>query len=158
LTVNAAAYTQSVQLNDHDVSPFDLEIPPGAPSGTLNIVMGTKWAEVDGSVAAEGQQGATTSGIIFRDDFEPEMGRSNRAFSLDPQGRFKLPDLAPGKYHACAVATEQPWLLFQNVEILKKLQSRCVAVEVGEGEHATIQAPMISSDDLEKLSADLETP
>jgi hypothetical protein len=160
LAVNGPAYIKSVMLNDQEVSPAGFDVPPGSAVATLKIVLGTKWAQVDGAITggSELQQGGRASGILWRDGDQGEMGQWNRGFFVDPQGHFNLQNIAPGKYHACAVASPEPWLLFQNPQFLEKLAGKCETVDLQEGAHATVQLSVIPREDLQKLSAEVDAP
>ena len=160
LAVNGPAYIKSVMLNDQEVSASGFDVPPGSAVATLKIVLGTKWAQIDGAITGRSElpQGGRVSGVLWRDGDQGEMGQWNRGFFVDPQGHFNLQNIAPGKYHACAIASPQPWLFFQNPQYLEKLAGKCDTVDLQEGARATLQLSVIPSDELEKLSAEGDAP
>ena len=62
-----------------------------------------------------------------------------------------LGNLAPGKYHACAVQASDVWPLMRNAELLDALKTRCTSVELKDGETANVQIAFIPAGDLQRL-------
>jgi len=150
-------FVKSVMLNDHEVSPDAFDV---AGSGaTLKVVVSTKWAQIEGSIEGAAQGGAMVGGILWRD--KPQVSDSffdpgGRPFNGNAQGHFAIQNIAPGHYRACAIADPMPWVVLQNPDLMEKIKPRCIEVDVDEGAHATIQVPLISSDDLQKMAAELD--
>src|SRR5581483_2666487 len=102
-------------------------------------------------------QAAQIFGILWLEQSAGGWNRYNRQFSIQPRGQFQIHNVAPGKYRACAV--ENPvamQMLMENAELQKKISSRCEAVDVEEGGHATLQLTAISHDDFEKMLSELD--
>jgi Carboxypeptidase regulatory-like domain len=149
LFVNGApGYVKSVMRGDQEVSPEDIEIGP-AGAGLLKIVIGTKLGQIDASISSP-PAGASQ---LFAVSWPASLGPSYRP--VDPQGRvtFSVP---PGKYHVCAVANGQPWMLMQNRALLKALESVCEGVEVGEGGRASVQMQVVTVQELKRIMEKLE--
>lgn len=143
------AYVKSITWNDEQISGTDLEV--GASGGKLNIVLSTKWATLDGTVTGDASPGETVNALVWPD--EPSLGQmGNRIAGIDPNRHFQMGNMAPGKYHGCAIAEAQPWTLLQNDSAKKKLEGRCAAFELTEAGQSTVQLPIISSADLDTLS------
>src|SRR5579872_5988643 len=92
------------------------------PDSTTDQIIGVLWSAGDSRV----QQ------ALFNRQFQPFM------------------NLPPGKYYGCAIATVQSTLLY-DYAVRKALESQCAATELDEGGRATIQMPLISSAELERL-------
>ena len=156
LMMDFGGYIKSMQLNDQDVSPEAFELPSGTPIDTVRIVVGNDWAQMDGNVSPA-TQGAQIFGFVWREDSEASGQMFDRQFSVNPSGQFRAANLAPGKYRACAF--ENPVgmaMLRQNMELREKMRSRCEAVELEEGGHATVQLTAIGREDFDKLLAESE--
>lgn len=144
-------YIKSVSLNDQDVVGANLDIPRGG-GGKLKVIVGTKWAAVDGTLSSDSTTAGPVTGMLWPD--EVNVQQQTQTFGMDEHHHFKV-NVAPGHYHACGVTGSQPpWMLLQDATLLKKMESKCVAFEVTEGGRTTIQLPSISSEDLETLSAE----
>jgi hypothetical protein len=149
LFVNGVAYLKSVTRGDQQVSANDLEI--GASGISLKIVLGAKFGQIDATVSDPISSTEPTFGILWSAG-EPRFIQN---FALDRQPH-QVVGLPPGKYYGCAIATGQPAMMLQDYAVRKALESRCAAVELPEGEHASMQMPLISKTDLEQLMEKLD--
>lgn len=94
LQVNGApAYLKTVALGDQEVSATDIEIGPAAAA--LKIVIGTKNAQVGGTIAALPAETNGVSGMVWSAD----GSEFQQSFPVDAQGKATL-SLPPGRYHA----------------------------------------------------------
>jgi hypothetical protein len=142
------AYLKSVTRGDQEVSPKDLEV--GASPVALKIVLGVKFGQIDATISEPVSSSERVAIVLWL------AGDTSVAQSFSFNGQTQpIPNLRPGKYYACAVAGGQPGLLLQYA-MRKELESRCATVEVAEGQHATLQVPLISSTELERLIETLE--
>jgi hypothetical protein len=153
LVVNGApGYLKSVTRGDQEVSPIDLEIGAAA-AGPLKIVMSTKFAQIDATVSTPTSGVEQLFAIFWPANGDPTF-RQNLA--LDPQGRTTLRNIPPGRYFGCAVAVAQPWALMGNRALLKALESPCEALDIVEGDHASVQLRFVSAQDLKRLVEKLD--
>ena len=157
LFLSGQGYIKSIRINDHDATPDALDVPAGAPSVNMQIVVGTAWASADGSITGDYKQGDKISGVLWRVQTDGPFRVNDRSFLVDQEGHFKIQNVAPGKYRACAAVTSQPDSL-QKPDVREKIESHCQEVEFQEGEHATIQVPLISREDFDRLTTDRDTP
>ncbi|MGA2601349.1 MAG: carboxypeptidase regulatory-like domain-containing protein [Bryobacteraceae bacterium] len=141
-------YLKSTMWNDEDLPGADLDV--GSSGGKLKIVVGTKWAQLDGSATGDAGADETLNVLVWTDDIS-QWQTGNRTTNLDDKRHFQMGNMAPGKYHGCAVADPQPWALIQNEAALKKLAGRCEAFELTEGGQTTVQLPVVSATDIETL-------
>ncbi len=145
-----ATYLKSVTSGNQAVSPNNLEL--GASAVSLKIVLGTKFGQIDGTFSDTASNAEPISGFVWSAD--ESIGVRILAFNnRQPQQFTNLP---PGKYYGCAIATGQPGFLLNDYGLRKALESHCAATELAEGEHATMQMPLISSTELERLIEELE--
>jgi hypothetical protein len=71
-------------------------------------------------------------------------------------GQLSFGSVAPGKYRLLAVATSNIWMLANQTDILKALDSSAVAVEVAEGDEKHVSASLVSAEDLQKAAGNAE--
>ena len=151
LYVNGApGYLKSVTQGDQEISAENFEVGTsgGAP---LKIVIGTKFAQVEATLAASSSSTDPVSAIIWRSSGDP---RFQQNFSLNTQG--STISIAPGHYYACAFAVAQPWMLLQNRALRKELESRCESVDAPEGGRVSVLLPLIPAADLKRLVEKLD--
>ena len=149
LSVDGATYLKSVTRGDQQISANDLEI--GASAVSLKIVLGTKFGQIDVTASDPGSRVERVFAFLW----SAGDSRFQRVVSFDRQP-LQLTDLPPGKYYGCAFATAQPGFLLNDYALRKALESHCPTVELAEGEHASLQMPLISSTELEQLIDKLE--
>ena len=147
----APGYIKSVTLGDQPVSPANLETGP--EPGSLKIVMGTKYAQIDVAVTGLSSDAGRAAGILWTAGEDAEV---RQGFGASPQGRATL-NIPPGSYYACAFDTPETGPLFQDRALLKALESRCTKIEAGEGEHPSVTVPLIAADDLKRLQDSLDS-
>lgn len=143
------AYLKSVTLGDQEVSAKDVEIV-GAFPVSLKIVLGVKFGQIDATISDPVSNGERASIVLWLAG-DPSASQS---FSFNGQSQ-QIRNLRPGKYYGCAVAGGQPGFLLEY-GVRKELESRCETVEVGEGQHATLEMPLISSTELERIIEKLD--
>ncbi|MDQ2899869.1 MAG: carboxypeptidase-like regulatory domain-containing protein [Acidobacteriota bacterium] len=154
LVGGASGYIKSISLNEQPASPYALDIPAGA--ATIAITFSTAAIDMEGALAASPPQGAQVSGMLWPAEEERRQSGLERSFQLDAQGRFHQSGAAPGRYYACAVEATDPWRLLQNPSLLNAMQSRCQAIELVEGRAATVQLPLMTNQELERITEDLD--
>ena len=94
-------YTKSVRLGSDDVLANGLQVEKGSSGGTLEIVVSTGTASLEGSVT-EDDKPAIGARIRLNPDPQTPYNRvRSRAASTDQNGHFSL-QIAPGKYQVVA--------------------------------------------------------
>ena len=94
-------YTKSVRLGSDDVLANGLQVEKGSSGGTLEIVVSTGTALLEGSVT-EDDKPAIGARIRLNPDPQTPYNRvRSRAASADQNGHFSL-QIAPGKYQVVA--------------------------------------------------------
>jgi Carboxypeptidase regulatory-like domain len=143
-------YIKSVQQGGQEATPWDLEIGP-SPS-QLKILVGAKYAKVEPTLSASTDGAGQIAGILWAADGDPNFQQN---FSINTQnpGTIQVP---PGKYHVCAFATAQPWVLMQNRALRKALESRCETVDAPADGSARVQLPVIPAADLKQILEKIE--
>jgi uncharacterized protein (DUF2141 family) len=146
--IGAPGYLKSVTRGDQEVSADDLEIGPSA-AGPLKIVIGTKFGQIDATLAAPPSDTGQHFVISWPDHGTPSFQ------PVSPLGRVRL-SVPPGKHYVCAVADGQPWNLMQNRALFKALESACEVVDVPEDGRMSVQMRLITAEELKRLIEKLE--
>lgn len=155
-------YLKSVTQGEHEVSAADIEI--GAQAGpSLKIVVGTNFAIL--RVTTSGQPPPTEGMLVF---FWIDGGPDGPLFPVTPDhsGMVQpggLMSVPPGRDLVCAFVGFQPWMtprLSSYFRALRPaLESRCQTIEASEGGEITVQAvqaPLISDEDINRLTEKLK--
>jgi hypothetical protein len=143
-------YIKSVQQGGQEATPWDLEV--GSSPSQLKILVGTKFAKIEATLSASTDGAGQVDGILWAADGDPD---SQRGVSLNQQTSSTI-QVPPGKYHVCAFAIAQPWVLMQNRALRKALESRCETIDAPEGGSARVQLPVIPAADLKQILEKIE--
>lgn len=141
--MGAPTYVKALRLNGRDVMDAEADFRAG---GEVEVVFSTKVASVGGQVEKADENAAAgivvfervNAGITSLGNPNPPQG------SVNQEGKFQLPILAPGEYRAYAFEALLPGQ-GSDKDLLKKFISRATAVKVGEGESANITLRQISA-------------
>ena len=125
-------YVKSVRLGATDVLQKGLQVERGAAPGTLEIVVSSAAAQLDGSVT---QDGKPVVGAQIRARPEPQTPYNEmRSPSgvTDQNGQFTIPTIPPGKYKVVAK-------LPSGSPEVPSLNSEPQIITLGEHDHQTVQ-------------------
>ncbi len=136
------AFLQSIRLGDVDVLDFGLHLD-GAPASSLEIVVNTNAATVEGIVLDDRGQPVPGVHVAAVPD-NPIEGRTDlaRNSTTDASGRFRITGIAPGDYSVFAWedVEDRAWL---NAEFMGRYRGLGVPVQIEEGNAFTMQVPVI---------------
>jgi hypothetical protein len=114
----------------------------GPDSSILDILLSSNVGAIDGTAA--GPLGPSPSAQVV---LVPEKSRHRhelfRAVTADQNGRFSIPNIAPGAYKLFAWETIEPYSWF-DPEVFKRYESRGRSINVAEGSMQTIEVRTIS--------------
>ncbi|MBZ5581969.1 MAG: carboxypeptidase-like regulatory domain-containing protein [Acidobacteriia bacterium] len=142
-------YLKSVRFGPQDASEDGLiVVAPGG--GGLSVVFGADTGAVEGTV----ETGGAAIGSL-RVTLAPE-GRYARREDLiqtveveSPGARFRLDNVAPGDYRIFAWGVpDEEFIEYPGLRQL--FESKAVSITVGAGERKTVQADLISADEIEE--------
>ena len=94
-------YTKSVRLGSDDVLANGLQVEKGSSGGTLEILVSTGTALLEGSVTEDDKPAIGARIRLNPDPQTPYNRMRSRAVSTDQNGHFSL-QIAPGKYQVVA--------------------------------------------------------
>jgi hypothetical protein len=148
--IGVQGYIKSVQQGGQEANPWDLEI--GSSPSQLKILVGTKFAQLEATLSASTEGAGQIAVMLWSAGGDPSFQRS---FSLSARNSTTL-NVPPSKYHACAFAIAQPWVLMQNHTLRSALESHCETVDAPEGGTARVQLPVIPAADLKQILEKIE--
>jgi hypothetical protein len=132
-------YLKSARLGSTDVLENNFHVE-GRPEQTLEIVLGTDYGSLDGRVLSENAQNAAAARVVLIPASRQRKDLYVSTFSSE-SGRFRMPDLPPGRYRAFAWKNppDGAWMDPDFVDLYEK---RGVAVEIagGASEYVELQA------------------
>jgi protocatechuate 3,4-dioxygenase beta subunit len=123
-------YTKSVRFGSDDVLANGLQVEKGSSGGTLEIVVSTGTALLEGSVTEDDKPAIGARIRLNPDPQTPYNRMRSRAASTDQNGHFSL-QIAPGKYQVVArsrgrkgrsVATSDPRMVSLSENDRKTIQ------------------------------------
>jgi hypothetical protein len=139
----AGMYMKSVLWGGREVTQEFIDTTNGV-SGTLDIVLSPKAADLAGMVTAE--NGEPKSGVTVtlwsRDTQSPSGVRTT---TTDQSGRFRLEGLPAGDYNAVAWDEIEPGLATYP-EFLARFNAQASSVLIAEGEHRRLDLRPIDND------------
>ena len=94
-------YTKSVRLGTDDVLATGMQVEKGSSGGTLEIVVSTGTALLEGSVTADDKPAIGARVHLTLDPENPYNKTRSATVSTDQNGHFSL-QIAPGKYQVVA--------------------------------------------------------
>lgn len=128
------------------VSVYDNGLTVGEQVDPIDILISTSPGSLKGTVTATDQKNVMGAAVVLvpqeKRRQNPALYRSSRS---DPQGRFTMANLAPGRYTLFAwddVASGA----YQNAEFFSKYSGRGVSVIIEAGARATASVPVIRND------------
>jgi hypothetical protein len=145
---------QSVTFGGHEVSPRAIDIGAGA-GGSLHVVISVK--QVALQVSLSGLQADRPAWVFLLPKGIPEPGPgSNPPMSQALQSPLTI-TAAPGEYVVNAIECAQPWPLLNSMAGFHAIASLGKAVEVKDGENASVTLDVMGREDLKRgLDRELE--
>ena len=143
-------YIRSIQQGGQEALPWDLEI--GSSPSQLKILVGNKYAKVEATLSASTTSTEQVAGMLWAANGDPNFLQN---FSMNAQNPNTI-QVPPGKYHVCAFAIAQPWMLMQNRALRTALESHCETVDASEGASVPVQVPVIPVADLKQILEKIE--
>ncbi len=152
VNVPTGMYLQSVMLNRQDVTTSGIDFSQGG-GGELEVTLKTGVAEVDGTLAATGDNAPASGTALLVPQTLPADGSGVLTARVTPGGTFAIPNVPPGRYLAFAV---QQWTsIWQNVDFLREMEREGTSVEVQENTHAQVALPLLTQDQLQLTASRL---
>jgi hypothetical protein len=143
-------YIKSIQQGGQEALPWDLEI--GSSPTQLKILVGSNFAQLQATISASAAGVEQIAGMLWAASGDPSF-QQNFSISAQNSSTIRVP---PGKYHVCAFAIAQPWMLMQNRALRNALESRCETVDAPEGGSAHVEVPLIPVADLKQILEKIE--
>jgi protocatechuate 3,4-dioxygenase beta subunit len=124
---------KSAHLGNDDVLQNGVQVEGGAAKGSLEIVVSSDGAQIEGTVSdSDKNQPLAGVQVKLRADPETDYNREHfRQAATDQNGHYVLRDLPPGKYKVSAK-------MASTGSGVPPIKSDPVAVSVGEREHRAL--------------------
>jgi len=119
------------------------------------VVVSNKMASVEGTVSGMTPQQPSGAVLILVSE-EPDTQAQPRTTAAGAGGRFSLTGIAPGRYRLYAASGMEGSALQQNPRVLKALEGRATSVELEAGARSTVQAQLISGEEIVQAFQEIE--
>lgn len=144
-------YVSAVTANGVDLLRQPLVVGPGGASDPIEITLRDDSASLSGTLSLPDGQTEPDSQVVVT--FIP---LSTNAGATAPQsgafqGKFSMPNLAPGQYLVLASPVPQPPINYLNETVVRRLQSHGTVVTLAPGDKQEIQVPLLSDTDAQNL-------
>lgn len=144
-------YVSAITANGVDLLRQPLIVGPGGASDPIEITLRDDSASLSGTLSLPNGQTEPASQVVVT--FIP---LNTNAGATAPQagafqGRFSMPNLAPGQYLVLASSVPQPAINYLDENVVRRLQSHGTTVTLAPGDKQEIQVPLLSDADAENL-------
>jgi hypothetical protein len=151
---NARGYVKSLSVSGQEVHGCVFHAFPGS-GGVMRAVVSTKMASVEGTVSGMTPQ-QPNSIVLILVPAEPDAQGQPHTAGAGADGHFSLTGIAPGRYRLYAASGMEGLALQQNPRVLKALEGRATSVELEAGARSTVQAQLISGEEIVQAFQELE--
>jgi hypothetical protein len=154
---SANGYLKSLSVGGQEASASAFTVVPGA-GGEMRVVVGTKMAQVEGSVDGIRPEDAGVAWLVLApEDANTIAADRLRNTSADRAGHFHMSGLAPGRYRLYALASPAAWTaLRQNPRVLQVIALRGKSVNLEAGGRATVQVNVMPVEELAQALQEIE--
>ena len=154
---SATGYLKSLSVGGQEVSASTFTVVPGA-GGEMRVVMGTKMAQLEGSVDGIQPGDAGGAWLVLAPEDADMIGAGRLcSTSTDRAGHFHMSGLAPGRYRLYAL-TGGPacTAIRQNPRVLQVIAPRGKSVNLEAGGRATVQVSVMPVEELAQAFQEIE--
>ena len=143
-------YVAAMSANSVDLLRQPLVVGPGGPGGPIDITLRDDAATLTGTVSSPNSTATQSDpNTIFAILCIPLD--TNSAMQMPGvvanQGKFTIPNLAPGEYLVLAMGLTQnnsiPAIEYQNPDVLREYQTKGTTVTLSSGQKTEIQVPLL---------------
>ena len=139
-------YLKAVNLGGKDVA--DAGFAAGGANLSLDIVIGTNAARVDGVVSDEQDKPSSSVEVICIPEVRRRASRDRyRQVTTDARGHFSLRELAPGEYQIFALDDDFDENEIADPEFVRVHESLGQTIELKEGEIKNVVLKLVASSD-----------
>lgn len=151
---NVQGYVKSLSVSGQEVHGCVFRAFPGA-GGVMRAVISTKMASVEGTVSGMTPQQPNSTVLILVSE-DPDAEGQPRTVQAGADGHFSMTGIAPGRYRLYAASGMEGAALQQNPRVLKALEGRAARVELEAGARSTVQAQLISGEEIMQAFQEVE--
>jgi len=132
-----SAYVKSIRIGSKDLLTDILQVDE-ALREPIEIVVGTNPGALEGRVLTEQKQPAGSVWVALLPRSSLRYKTDHRYIATNPDGRFQLPNIAPGDYEIYAWENIEK-LDWQEPKFMRPYESRGTPVHIDEGRKVTIE-------------------
>jgi hypothetical protein len=141
VTLPSDKYLKFARYNQIDILNQPWQFSESDPVGMLEVVIGTKPAQVDGSVVDVRQQAILGTSVVL---IPAHRDRTDlfKMTTSDPNGHFLFAGVSPGEYKVFAWEAIEPFAWF-DAEFMKQYEQQGLVIHAVESGRETVQLKMI---------------
>jgi hypothetical protein len=137
-------FLKSVRLGSAEISESGLDLTNSSSDAEISVVLSANAASLDGKVVNENGDPVGFADVAV---LPPEAAKHRRwassAARTDTAGHFSVKDLAPGSYRVYAWQRTASDYGPPDPELFKGNEAQNESVDLGEGEHKTVQVKLL---------------
>ena len=120
-----------------------LDLSAGTSASDVEIVVSTAVGSLDGTVQNDKQEALAGATVVLMSDaaFSGDAPYADSRFKgakADPDGKFHITGLAPGRYRLMAWDDVDESTARYDPDFVQQIASRGLLIEVGESEHKNV--------------------
>jgi hypothetical protein len=147
------SYISSLQFNQANALDKVIDVPQSG-AGQIDVVFRKGLAQLDGTVAANGDSSPRSSTIVLVPENVAPDGSNLMMRGTGRGSNFSFFAVPPGRYTAFAVE-QFDYNAWQNSDFITALAGRGAAVDLNENDHKRVELTAIPASDLLQVMAQL---
>jgi Carboxypeptidase regulatory-like domain len=137
-------YVKQARFNQNDVLSKPMQFS-SSDSGTLEVLLSSYGAQVDGTVMDERQRGVpNTQAVLIPDRLRDRIDLYKTA-TTDSSGHFAFRGIAPGEYHLFAWEAIDPYAYF-DPDVMKQFESNGKPMHIVESAKENVDVRVIPAE------------
>jgi len=143
LNTTAEAFLKEARWGDLNALESGLDLSAGTSASDVEIVVSTAVGSLDGTVQNDKQEALAGATVVLMSDaaFSGDAPYADSRFKgakADPDGKFHITGLAPGRYRLMAWDDVDESTARYDPDFVQQIASRGLLIEVGESEHKNV--------------------
>jgi len=140
-------FFKSVTLGGREVTPSDFEIA-GEGGGVLHITLSSRFGKVHVNAESPPAAGEQMAAILL-----PVGGGQPMVNSYGGGGTMdvEFSSVPPGKYRVLLMASDNPWMIVNDVGAQKAMEDHMTSITVAEASEQRVTAAIVGKEELSKL-------
>ncbi len=145
----AGTYVKSARLGSQDVLEKGLDLTQPLGGQPLEITLSPNAAVVEGLVQSDGKPAPGSEVTLVPDPIREQQPYLYRTVVANQDGRFSIPNVAPGDYRVYAWE-DLEFSPLLDPDILKAFESKAVKVSTRENGREQVEVPLLKAEDAQR--------